>query len=187
MSTEQINVLGFAGSLRKDSYNRALLREAIQLSPEGLKITDFDLSEIPMFNEDVEKEGDPAAVTAFKNAIRESKALLIVTPEYNSAIPGVLKNALDWASRGAKEAPLLKKPIAIMGATPGRAGTAQAQAQLRQTLVTTRSLVMVEPQVLISEVHRKFDDQGNFTDEKTGQYIGRLLTSLQEWVNKLKS
>ncbi|NDI33264.1 NADPH-dependent FMN reductase [Chengkuizengella sediminis] len=182
MLKQQINVLGFAGSLRKDSFNRALLREAINLSPEEMKITDFDLTEIPMFNEDVEKAEDPDIVTTFKDAIREADALLIVTPEYNNAIPGVLKNALDWASRGGKEAPLLKKPIAIMGGTPGRAGTAQAQAQLRQTLITTRSLVMVEPQVLISEVHRKFDEQGHLTDEKTGQYIQRLLNGLEDWI-----
>ncbi|MEI5907906.1 NADPH-dependent FMN reductase [Bacillus spongiae] len=185
MDTQKINVLGFAGSLRKDSYNHALLREAAKLAPDNLDIIDFDLSDIPMFNEDLEKQGDPSIVTEFKEAIRQSDALFIVTPEYNGSIPGVLKNAIDWASRGGKEAPLLKKPIAIMGGTPGRAGTAQAQAQLRQVLTSTRSLVMIEPQVLISGVHGLFDEQGQLTDERTSQYIRRLLDSLADWTSIL--
>ncbi|MEW9503024.1 NADPH-dependent FMN reductase [Jeotgalibacillus marinus] len=186
MSTQKMKVLGFAGSLRKESYSRSLLREAIKLSPNEMEITEFDLNDIPMFNEDVEKQGDPTIVNEFKDAIRNSDALLIVTPEYNSGIPGVLKNALDWASRGGKDAPLLKKPVAIMGSTPGRAGTAQAQSQLRQTLSSTRSFVMVEPQVLISEVHKKFDKESQMTDEKTGQYVSRLLESLVKWVTCFK-
>ncbi|WP_214482008.1 NADPH-dependent FMN reductase [Bacillus sp. SM2101] len=182
MDTQKAKILGFAGSLRKESYNRALLQEAIRLSPQQMEINIFDLSDIPMFNEDLEKNGDPSIVTKFKKAIQESDGLLIVTPEYNGAVPGVLKNALDWASRGGKEAPLLKKPIAIMGGTPGRAGTAQAQAQLRQILTSTRSLVMVEPQVLISGVHNLFNEQGELVDERTSQYVERLVHSFDKWI-----
>ncbi|MGM7682309.1 NADPH-dependent FMN reductase [Cytobacillus sp. Hm23] len=186
MDTQKTKILGFAGSFRKESYNRALLQEAIRLSPQQIEINTFDLSDIPMFNEDLEKNEDPSIVTKFKKAIQESDGLLIVTPEYNGAVPGVLKNALDWASRGGKEAPLLKKPIAIMGGTPGRAGTAQAQAQLRQILTSTRSLVMVEPQVLISGVHSLFNEQGELVDERTSQYIERLVHSFENWIKHFK-
>lgn len=121
-----INVVAFAGSLRQESYNRALLRAAQESAPESMSIDTFDLSPIPLYNYDVEQQGDPEPVQEFKHAIRKADALLIATPEYQHGIPGVLKNALDWASRPPKQSPLQGKPAAIMGATPGMTGTARA-------------------------------------------------------------
>src|SRR5438132_887093 len=113
----ETNVLGIAGSLRAGSYNRALLRTAIGLSPEGMKITEFDISGIPLYNADVEAKGDPEEVKALKDAIRQADAVLIATPEYNRGLPGVLKNSIDWASRPPTQSPLIGKPAAIMGAS----------------------------------------------------------------------
>ena len=118
-----MQVLGIAGSLRSASYNRALLRAARELAPAGAEIVDFDLRELPFYDGDVEAAGDPEAVAAFKDAIRAADALLIATPEYNHGLPGVLKNAIDWASRPALASPLAGKPVAIMGASTGRGGT----------------------------------------------------------------
>ena len=131
----KIKVLGFAGSLRKGSYNRALLRAAVELAPEAMEITLFDLAMIPLYNQDVEDEGDPEPVKAFKHAIGDADALLICTPEYNFSIPGVLKNALDWASRPAKATPLYGKPVTVMGASTGAFGTARCQMALQNLFV----------------------------------------------------
>src|SRR5205814_8833807 len=123
---------GIAGSLRTGSYNRALLRAAQELAPAGLELLTFDLAPIPLYDGDVEAQGDPEPVGALKTAIRDADALLIVTPEYNYGVPGVLKNAIDWASRPPGQSPLNGKPAALMGATPGMTGTARAQLQIRQ-------------------------------------------------------
>jgi chromate reductase len=127
-----IHVLGFAGSLRRGSYNRSLLRAAQEMAPAGMTIEVFDLAPIPVYNADVEAEGDPEPVAAFKAAIRRADALLIACPEYNHGVPGVLKNATDWASRPPRGAALDRKPLALMGASPGMTGSARGQSQLRQ-------------------------------------------------------
>jgi chromate reductase len=132
-----IRVLGFAGSLRRGSYNRALLRAAQELAPAGMTIEVSDLAPIPLYNADVEAEGDPEPVAAFKAAIRRADALLIACPEYNHGVPGVLKNAIDWASRPPRSAALDRKPLALMGASPGMTGSARGQSQLRQAFVFT--------------------------------------------------
>lgn len=124
--------LGIPGSLRSGSYNRALLRAARELAPEGMGIDTFELHDVPPYNGDVEAEGDPRPVVALKQAIREADALLIATPEYNRGLPGVLKNAIDWASRPPLASPLARKPAAVMGASTGMGGTARAQEQLRR-------------------------------------------------------
>ena len=132
MSSRPVNVLGFAGSLRRDSFNRSLLRAAAELAPEGMAISTFDLAEIPLSNGDVEALGDPEPVAAFKQAIRAADGVLMVTPEYNHGVPGVMKNAVDWASRPPGDAALARKPVALLGASPGLPGTARGQSQLRQ-------------------------------------------------------
>jgi chromate reductase, NAD(P)H dehydrogenase (quinone) len=129
-----LTFLGIAGSLRRGSYNRSLIRAAIELAPAGTTVIPYDLMDLPMYNGDVEAEGDPEAVAAFKHAINAADSLLIATPEYNHCVPGVLKNAIDWASRPARSSVLTGKPVAIMGATPGSGGTARAQAHLRDGL-----------------------------------------------------
>jgi chromate reductase len=177
-----INVLGFAGSLRQASYNRALLRAAIELAPEGMAITTFDLAEIPLYNGDVEAAGDPAGVARFKQAIRAADGVLMVTPEYNHGVPGVMKNAIDWASRPPREAVLAKKPVALLGASPGITGSARGQSQLRQAFEFTASYCMPQPEVLVFRADEKFDAEGRLTDERTRQNVARFLAAFADWV-----
>src|SRR5215208_5468564 len=180
-----IHVLGFAGSLRRGSYNRAALRAAVELMPEGGSLETFDLDGIPLYHGDIETEGFPAAVLAFKDAIREADALLIVTPEYNYSMPGVLKNAIDWASRPPQDSPLNDKPVAIMGASMGGFGTVRAQLHLRQVCVFTNMLPLNKPEVMISAAHEKFDGDGRLTDERSRQAIRALLEALLVWTRRL--
>lgn len=178
---EKINVLGIAGSLRKGSYNRALLRAARELAPENMEIETFDLTPIPFFNEDVEKAGDPEPVRALKTAFGEADALLIATPEYQYGVPGVLKNALDWASRPAGKSPMQHKPVAIMGASTGFVGTARAQLQLRQTLAYNETHTLMRPEVLIAKASEKFDEDGGLNDEDARKFLRTLLEKLYDW------
>jgi chromate reductase len=182
-----IHVLGFAGSLRRGSYNRALLRAAQELAPAGMAIEVFDLAPVPLYNADVEAEGDPEPVAAFKAAIRRADALLIACPEYNHGVPGVLKNAIDWASRPPRGAALDRKPLALMGASPGMTGSARGQGQLRQAFVFTNSYALPQPEMLVARAQEKFDEQGNLTDEKTREFLRRLLDALAEWAGRFRS
>jgi chromate reductase len=173
-----MRVLGIPGSLRSGSYNRALLQAARELAPAGIEIVDFDLRELPLYDGDVEAAGDPGAVTAFKEAIRSADALLIATPEYNRGIPGVLKNAVDWASRPPLGSPLTGKPVAIMGASTGLGGTARAQEQLRAALEFSRADVRSEPEVLVPEAYLRFDSEGRLVDEDSRSVLAELLEAL---------
>ncbi len=179
---QTIQVLGIAGSLREDSYNHALLNAAREVAAESMHIEITALDDIPPFNEDVEAAGDPDPVAALKRQIDAADALLIATPEYQHGIPGVLKNALDWASRPPGESPLHGKPTAIMGATPGDFGTARAQEQLRQTLVYNNCPMVKVPEVLVAHAEEKVDETGAFTDDETLAFIGELLESLETLV-----
>ena len=181
-----ITILGIAGSLRAGSYNRALLRAASEVAPAGVELKIFDgLAAIPGYNADVEAKGDPEPVVAFKAAIRDADALLIATPEYNYGVPGVLKNAIDWASRPPGKSVLNRKPAALMGATPGSTGTARAQLALRQSFVFTETYVLLRPEVLIARAHEKFDADGRLTDERTRQSVGQLVAALVDWTRRL--
>ena len=183
----KIEVMGIAGSLRKGSYNRALLRAARDLAPEGLEIRIFDgLADIPLYNEDVRALGVPEPVAALEEAIRQADALIWVTPEYNYSIPGVLKNAIDWASRPPDTSPLKGKPVAIMGATTGSWGTVRSQMHLRQVCVYTNMLPVNKPQVLVARAQNKFDAQGQLTDEATQRFVRQQLEALVEWTLRLK-
>jgi len=182
-----LRVLGIAGSLRAGSFNRALLRAAQELAPEGMDIRAFDIAPIPLYNGDVEAQGDPEPVAALKTAIREVDALLIVTPEYNYGVPGVLKNAIDWASRPPAKTPLRGKPAAIMGATIGQGGTIRAQLQLRQTFVFTQTLALLQPEVLVTKAHEKFDQEGRLTDEATRGFVRKQLEALRDWTLRLRA
>jgi chromate reductase len=185
MKDERIHVLGIAGSLRCLSYNRGLLRAAQEIAPESMKIELFDIAPIPLYNADIEEQGDPEPVRELKEQIRQADALLIATPEYNHSIPGVLKNALDWASRPPQRV-LTGKPVAIMGATTGAWGTARAQEALRQVFVYTQSLVVVAPEVLVANAAGKFDGESNLRDETTRQFVRQLLEVLADWVHRLR-
>ncbi len=176
-------VLGIAGSLRSGSLNRSLLRAAEELVPAGMEIQVFEgLGQIPPYNVDVESQGDPAPVAAWKEAIASADALLFVTPEYNYAVPGVLKNAFDWASRPPGKSPLNRKPAGIMGVSGGNSGTARAQLALRQSFVFTETYGMLRPEILVPRGAEKFDAEGRLTDERTREAVRKFLAALLEWV-----
>jgi chromate reductase len=177
--TEPVSVLGIAGSLRAGSYNRALLRAAQELAPAGVEVTEFDLRPIPLYDGDLEAEGDPEPVCALKDAISAADALLVVTPEYNHSIPGVLKNAIDWASRPALGSPLAGKPVAIAGASTGLSGTRRAQEHLRQALAFPQARVLDEPRLLVPEAFFKFDEDGRLGDPDTIEALGAILEALR--------
>jgi chromate reductase, NAD(P)H dehydrogenase (quinone) len=177
-----ITVLGVAGSLRNGSYNRALLRAAAEAAPEGVRIETFDLAAVPLYNYDVEAAGDPAGVAAFKEAIRAADGVLMVTPEYNHGVPAVMKNAIDWASRPPKGAVLDRKPIGIIGASPGITGSARGQSQLRQAFEFTNSYAMPQPELLVFRAHEKFDAEGRLIDEPTREHLVGYLAALAGWI-----
>jgi chromate reductase len=180
-----LQFLGIAGSLRRASMNRGLIRAAIELAPRGTTVDAWDIADIPLFNADVEAQGEPAPVAAFKQAIAAADALLIATPEYNHCVPGVLKNAIDWASRPARQSVLTNKPVAVMGASTGRGGTARAQAHLRDGLAYTNGLVLPLPEVLVDLGAGKFDGDGNLLDEGTRDEVRDLLVSLAAWTRRM--
>lgn len=182
--SKQIRILGIAGSLRRDSYNRAALRAAAELAPEGATIDIFELDGIPGFSED-DEQSPPEKVTELKRRIREADAVLFVTPEYNYSIPGVLKNAIDWASRPYGDSAWNGKPAAIMGASVGAIGTARAQYHLRQVMVFLNMFPINQPEVMIGNASERFDSEGNLTDEQTKDFIRQLLQNLVEWVQRI--
>jgi chromate reductase len=183
---DDVHVLGVAGSLRLGSLNRALLRAAAKLAPAGITIEPFDLADVPLYNGDVEAAGDPPGVAAFKDAIRAADAVLFVTPEYNHGVPGVMKNAVDWASRPARDAALNGKPVGIIGASPGATGTARGQSQLRQAFEFTNSFCMPQPEILVFRAHEKFNADGELTDAKTIEFLGKYLEALRDWTLRSK-
>ena len=182
-----VHVLAFCGSLRRNSYNRGLLRAAQKAKPEGMTIEEFDLIDIPVFNQDVlDANGFPKAVQDFRGRIKAADAILVATPEYNYSLPGVLKNAIDWASR-PPESPFTKKPIAMMGATSGAWGTTRAQYHLRQVCVFLDMLPINKPEVLVPLAAQKFDKDSNLTDEAALGFIRELLANLKTWTNQLRA
>ncbi len=182
---KRIHIVGFAGSLRKQSYNRALLSAAHEMVPENATLEIFDLEGIPPFNQDLENE-PPQKVVDFKARIRAAAAILIVTPEYNYSIPGVLKNAIDWASRPYGDNAFEGKPVAMMGASIGMLGTARAQYDLRRSFVFLNMYPMNQPEVMIPFAQDKIDSNGRVKDEKTRQKIRELLEGLIAWTKRTK-
>lgn len=186
---DELTILGIAGSLRRGSYNRGLIRAAREVAPPGVGMEMYeDLAQVPPYNGDVEAEGDPDPVQNLKARIRAADALLIATPEYNYNIPGVLKNAIDWASRPPGPASVLyHKPIALTGASPGNFGTVRAQLALRQSFLFTKSHVLIEPEVYVFRAAERFDASGNLVDEQTRTFIRQLVEGLAEWTRQLQS
>ena len=182
--SKPVRILGIAGSLRRESYNRAALRAAIELVPEGATIEVFELDGLPGFNQD-EELNPPAKVVELKRRIREADAVLFVTPEYNYSIPGVLKNAIDWASRPYGDSAWNGKPAAIMGASVGTIATARAQYHLRQMMVFLNMFPINQPEVMIGTAQDRFDAQGNLTDDMTKGLIRLLLSNLVEWTRRI--
>jgi chromate reductase len=180
-----VRILGIAGSLRRGSFNAATLRVAQELAPAGMTIDSFDIAPIPLYNEDVRQQGFPTPVEDLRARIKSADGLLLVTPEYNYSIPGVLKNAIDWASRPPDQ-PFDNKPIGLMGASGGGFGTGRAQYHLRQCFVFLNGLVMNRPEVLIAAAQNKFDADGKLTDQVTRDFITAHLVALKAWVLRMK-
>ena len=187
MDRKPFRILAVAGSLRQGSYNRGLLRAAEELAPEWVEVRFFDIGTLPFFSEDLEAAGDPEAVRRFKEAIRAANAVLIATPEYNGAVPGVLANAIDWASRPTGRSVLRNKPVAVMGAVLGQSGSANAQAALRGELSRIGAIVVPDPQVLVPQASRLFDEDVDLRDEGTREEIRQLIEALVHWCRRVQS
>jgi chromate reductase, NAD(P)H dehydrogenase (quinone) len=182
-----IRVAGIAGSLREGSLNKGLLRAAMELAPAGMEIHIYTrLGDIPPYNDDVFRQGDPEPVLDLKNFIGGADALLISTPEYNYGVPGVLKNAIDWASRPSGKCVLNRKPAAIMGCSPGLGGTIRAQHALRQSFVFTETYVMSQPEIKIPSAAPLFDQSARLVDENTRQHVKKFLAAFVIWIGRFQ-
>jgi chromate reductase len=181
-----ISVLGICGSLRKGSFNMAALRTAIELKPAGMTVTVADISKLPLYDEDVRTQGFPATVETLRRQIAEADALVFACPEYNYSMTGVLKNAIDWASRPPDQ-PFAGKPCAILGAAAGMAGSARAQYDLRRSMVFLDMHPLNKPEVLIGQAQTKFDDQGKLTDEAARGFIRDMMAALERWTRQIGS
>lgn len=179
-----IRIVGICGSLRSGSFNRKTLVAATKLVPENGLLEIVEIAGIPLYNQDLEVEL-PAEVVKFKAAIKAADAVLFVTPEYNYSIPGVLKNAIDWASRPSGDNSFRGKTAAIMGASPGRLGSARAQYHLRQVLVALNMVTLNSPEVMISAANNAFDDEGSFSEEKTAELVQSLIVNLIDLTRRL--
>lgn len=177
----KLDIVGLCGSLRSASLNRMAMRLAGDLMPEGMQFDVAEIREIPFFDGDVLAKGMPAAVTALRERIRKADAVLIVTPEYNFSIPGVLKNALDWISRGDDQ-PFAFKPVAIITASPGPVGGARVQYDLRKVMLFMNAQVLAKPEVFIGGAAGKFDPDGQCTDEMTRKFVSDQMLALQKWI-----
>jgi len=181
---EVLRVVGFAGSLRRGSFNRALLNAARELAPSRMTISPIEIGDLPFYNADVEAEGDPAAVVEFKKAIRAADGVLIATPEYNDGIPGVLTTAIDWGSRPPGAGPLTGKPVALMGASPSQVGTARAQLHLRQLLGHVHARTLPSPELLVAAAHERFDRELQLRHEGTRRVLAALLERFARWIDR---
>ncbi len=178
-----MHFLGISGSLRQQSLNTAALRACQQALPPGVSMSLFDIAPIPLYNDDVYRQGFPAPVQQLRDQIQAADALVIATPEYNYSVPGVLKNAIDWASRPPSQ-PFDGKPIALIGATPGGLGTSRSQYHLRQVFIYLNGQVLNRPEVFISGAPNKFDQDGKLTDTATAEMLGKMLVALSERVRQ---
>jgi len=185
LTPSPVHILAFSGSLRRASANTGLLRAAAEVLPEDATMEIFDLSPIPLYNADVQAAGWPAPVQDFKSRIAAADALLIATPEYNYSIPGVLKNAIDWASRPPKESPLNGKPVALMGAG-GVMGTVRSQLHLRQVLLSSGMFVLPKPELYVANAREKFGEHGTLSDDAVRDRIRELLLVLTAWVQRFR-
>jgi chromate reductase len=184
--TSPVQILGIAGSLRRQSYNRSALRAASQLLPPGATLDTFELDSIPGFNED-EERNPPPKVVELKRRVRAADAVLFVTPEYNYSVPGVLKNAIDWASRPYGDSAWSEKATAVMGASIGMFGTARAQYHLRQMFVFLNMYAINQPEVMIGNAAERFAPDGSLTDETSKDLIRKLLANLVEWADRVRT
>ena len=188
MSMGDFRIVGVVGSLRAASYNRALLRESVELAPPGTTVEVFEIETLPLYNVDLDRPGhEPEVVLRLRAAIAAADALLIVTPEHNWGPSGVTKNFVDWASRPAGSSVLRRKAVALMGASPGPYGTSRAQLQLRQNLQSIPAYVLVEPEVQLGQAAARFDDDLRLIDEEARALVSSQLAALREWAQVVPS
>lgn len=174
-----MNIVAISGSLRKDSFNTALLRSLQALAPEGMQITIADISGIPLFSQDLEASV-PTSVQTLKSSIGAADGVIIATPEYNRSVPGVLKNAIDWISRPYGQNSFAGKPVLVAGVSVGKTGTAIAQSHLRQILVHLDMQVIGQPEIYLGPAQNIFDGEGNITDEPTKELLTKALGVLAD-------
>ncbi len=179
-----VKILGIAGSLRAESWNKKLLAAAALAAPAGVTVEVFDLAEIPLYNEDLRAQGYPAGPQRLREAIAAADALLFVTPEYNYSVPGVLKNAIDWASRPPSP-PLARKPVACMGGSPGMHGAVRSVSHLREICLGLGMLMVPKPEVYVAKVNERFDAAGTLTDEPTKKFVAELVAELAAFTRKI--
>ncbi|MBI1245431.1 MAG: hypothetical protein GC202_10535 [Alphaproteobacteria bacterium] len=179
------SILAIPGSLRAKSFNRALLEYARKTAPASLTLEIRDIADIPLFNQDVEAKGYPEAVAKLHAEVAAADGILLATPEYNSGIPGVLKNALDWMSRPPGKATCAGKPVAVIGATPGVGGTVRAQVVMRPVLSGMGMLQLVGADTAVPGAGAAFDADGNLVDEKARAALARTLDAFAAWIARL--
>lgn len=182
-----MKILGISGSLRKDSFNTKLLHEAALLLDEGVAMDFFDCGSLPLYNGDLDKEEKPEAVQRLKQAIEECDGLLIASPEYNYSISGVLKNAIDWASRPAYKSVLAGKPAGIISGSRGVTGGARVHLHLRDVFSSTLTPVVPAPPFMVPQIQEMFDEEGALKDESLKARLKRYINDLTGWVELLQS
>ncbi len=180
-----LRILGISGSLRKGSFNTALLRAAAELVPEGMTIEIANLRDVPLYDEDVRAQGLPESVQLLRDRVAAADAILFVSPEYNYSIPGVLKNAIDWVSRPPAQ-PFENKPFAVMGASGGAGGTMRMQYHLRQVAVFLDMHPLNKPEVFVRAAQKLFDAEGKLTDEATRKVVSDQLVALAAWTRRVR-
>lgn len=186
MPSEPLTIAAFAGSLRKGSYNKMLLRNIVQLAPAGVRIAEIDISEVPLYNADVETP-PPAAVARMRDTIRAADALLVVTPEYNFSMSGVTKNAIDWASRPPDDSCLDDKAVGFAGCSTGYFGSARAKLALLPVCVFSGMHVLNDPMVHVSKAATRFDETGALIDEGVKGEVRELLEGLAAFARRLNT
>ena len=183
--SDYIQLIGMSGSLRKGSYNTMLLKAAAQLLPADVSMDIVSIEDIPLYNADLDLPAArqrPEAVEHLRKMLTDADGILISSPEYNYSIPGGLKNAIDWASRG-EDSPLLRKPVAVIGATTGLWGTARMQVAFHNVFLFLDMKPVYKPEVLVAQAEKKFDNEGNLTDELAKKLIKQKLKALKEMIH----
>lgn len=187
MPTGRYEIATLVGSLRRRSYNRSLMQTTMLVAPEHMHLYEVPTDRLPFFDEDLERQGDPPAVAEFKQALERADAVLIFTPEYGYSIPGVLKNALDWASRPPGRAVLRGMPVGVMGASSGRSGTMRAQLHLRQVLLHMGAVPLPSPEVYVTFAEGKFNALGELTDQSSLDQVKAFMAALDDWIQLFTS
>ncbi len=186
MSSNHITVAVLIGSLRGRSINRWLFNAAVELAPANMTLTEAAIGDLPHFNDDLDVDGGPVSVQRIRKDVAAADALIVITPEYNHSIPGVLKNAIDWLSRPSGKGAILGKPVAVMGAAGGRSGSMRAQMELRNLFPTLNMHALNKPEVIVTFAGEKFDDQGILTDEETRKLVAAQLAAFERWIHRLQ-